>query len=164
MIPGAKTFAAFAVATLSSFGIGMSIGWKFVGFPRGYAEGVKQTQIINDALNTVAVDTMRSKQQCEQQVTKVNTEADRQREENRKILIEDRAASQAAFEKMEAATIEAARANSKTQMQIAEARNEMVKIKDVCVNAGVPADFFNVLNRALEAEAATNVAGRDAMP
>lgn len=158
MIPGAKTLVAFAVATVSSFSIGMSIGWKFVGFPRGYEAGMKASQVMNDALNTVAVDTMRGKMQCDQQVTKVNIEADRQREENRKILIEDRAASQAAFEKMEAATMAAARDTANMKSQIGEARNEMARIKDACVSAGVPADFFNVLNKALGAEAASDPA------
>lgn len=153
MIPGSKTLIAMAAIAFLSFSAGIGFGWKIVGYPRGHADGVKAAQTINDALNTVAVDTMRGKQQCVAEVEKVNVENERQKEENRKILIDDREATRLAVERAEAAATNAAISMNKTQIQIAEARNEIGKIKDACVSAGVPAALFDVLNRAVETQA-----------
>ena len=147
--------AAVAVS-VASFSAGLGIGWKFVGYTRGFDAGVKSVETQYAALHEVAVNTMRGKQQCVTQVEKVNNAVAEQREENRKILIEDRVATQEAITKFQLAAQVAADNTKKTQLQIAEARNEMVKIKDACVNAGVPAEFFSVLNRTLETPAAAD--------
>lgn len=149
---GVKTIATYAIAMIAAFMAGLSTGWKFVGYPRGYEAGIKGASVVNEALNTVAVDTMRGKQACEVEVRKTNVEVDRQREQNRKILIDDRAATQIAIEAANKSAASAALAMTQTQRNIQEARNEIAKIKDACVNAGVPADFFMQLNRALETE------------
>lgn len=153
MTPSHIKIASMVAVVVATFTAGMSVGWKFVGFPRGYEAGVAAAGVINDALNDVAVNTMRGKQACVAEVVKVNTEVDRQKEENRKILIDDRAATTVAVERVEKAAAVAVASATKTQIQIAEARNEIGKIKDACVSAGVPADFFIVLNRALGGEA-----------
>lgn len=152
-IPGGKTVIAFIASTVAAALIGISIGWKFIGYPRGFQAGEAASHTINDALNTVAVDTMRGKLACVAEVTKSNNEVDRQKEENRKILNEDRAATSLAVERAEKAAAAAAASATRTQLQIAEARDEMVKIKDACVNAGVPAALFDVLNRTMETQA-----------
>lgn len=151
-VPSIKTFTTFAIAMVAAFMAGLSTGWKFVGFPRGYEAGIKSASVVNEALNTVAVDTMRGKQACEVEIKKTNSEVDRQREVNRKILNEDRIATNVAIESANKSAATAVAAMSRTQRQIQEARDEIAKIKDACVGAGVPTDFFVQLNRALAAE------------
>jgi len=155
---------ATVTAVAASFTIGLSIGWKFLGWPQGFAAGQEALKAHYEALHKVAVSTMRDKQQCAQQVDKVNDEVVRQREENRIILVEDRAATKVAIEKFEKAAERAAQNAQTTQINISEARSELVKIKDACLNAGVPSDYFSLLNRALGADAAPAPADSGAMP
>jgi len=155
---------ATVTAVAASFTIGLSIGWKFLGWPQGFAAGQEALKAHYEALHKVAVTTMRDKQQCVQQVDKVNDEVVRQREENRIILVEDRAATKVAIEKFEKAAERAAVNAQTTQINISEARLELVKIKDACLSAGVPADYFSLLNRALGTDAAPALASDSAMP
>ena len=155
---------ATITAIAATFAIGLSIGWKFLGWPQGFAAGQEALKAHYEALHKVAVTTMRDKQQCVQQIDKVNDEVVRQREENRTILVEDRQATKIAIEKFEKASEQAARNSQKTQINISEARNELVKVKDACLNAGVPAVYFDVLNRALGTDVASASSGSDAMP
>lgn len=155
---------ASVTAVAAAFTIGLSIGWKFIGWPQGFAAGQEALKAHYEALHKVAVTTMRDKQQCAQQVDKVNEEVVKQREENRTILVQDRQATKIAIEKFEKASERAAATAQKTQINISEARNELVKIKDACLSAGVPADYFSLLNRALGADTAPALASDSAMP
>jgi len=140
---------AVALGGIAAFSAGIGIGWQFFGYPRGYDAGYAAKTAEYEALWDTSVRITGEREQCKGEIVKVNTEVDRQKEENRKILIEDRAATDVAIARSEKSAAEAAASVAKMQFQITEARNEMVKIKDACVNAGVPAAYFDVLNRAL---------------
>lgn len=148
-----KALVAGGLAVIAAFSAGIGVGWKFLGYPRGYdlgyLEGAKAKQIELDALWTTSVRITGEREQCKTQIVKVNTEVDRQKEENRQLLTVDRVATQEAIARAERAAIAAASSSAKTQIQLAEAAHEMGKIKDACINAGVPAAVFDVLNRSL---------------
>lgn len=145
---------AVALGTVAALCAGIGIGWQFFGYPRGFEAGEKAARLEYEVLYKTSVRITGEREQCKSQVVKVNTEVDRQKEENRKILVEDRAATQEAITRAERAALDAAASSNKTQRQLTEAANELGKIKDACVSAGVPAAYFNVLNSALAGTAA----------
>ena len=140
---------AVALGIIAALCAGIGIGWQFFGYPRGFEAGRDAAELEYEVLYKTAARITGEREQCKGQVVKVNTEVDRQKEENRKILTEDRAATQAAIIRAERAALDAAASSNKTQRQLTEAANELGKIKDACVNAGVPAAYFDVLNGAL---------------
>lgn len=140
---------AIAIGGIATFCAGLGVGWQFFGYPRGFDAGVEAKRVEYEALWSASVRITGEREQCKGEIVKVNTEVDRQKEENRKILIDDRAVTSKAIERAERAAIDAASASAKTQIQLAEAAYELGKIKDACVNAGVPSAYFDVLNKAL---------------
>lgn len=145
---------AVALGTLAALCAGIGIGWQFFGYPRGYEAGEAAAKLNYELLYKTSVRITGEREQCKSEVVKVNDEVDRQKEENRKILTDDRVATQEAITRAERAALDAAASSNKTQRQLTEAGNELRKIKDACVSAGVPAAYFDVLNRAIAGTAA----------
>lgn len=153
-------YRAIALGGIALLSAGIGIGWQFFGYPRGFDAGKAEAKIEFDALWQSSVNISKSREQCKGEVVKQNAEVDRQKEENRRILIDDRAATQAAIAKAESAATRAAETSIRTQKQLIEAGDELRKIQDACVNAGVPTAYFDVLNSALaRADAGRNARG-----
>ena len=96
---------AVALGIIAALCAGIGIGWQFFGYPRGFEAGRDAAELEYEVLYKTAARITGEREQCKGQVVKVNTEVDRQKEENRKILTEDRAATQAAIIRAERAAL-----------------------------------------------------------
>lgn len=144
---------AAVVAGLAVFAGGAYVGGK-VGYDGGFKAG---KEVYENKAHTGKYDLLWStgervtteRNQCVGQVAKVNTEIDRQRSENVRILEIDRQNREAALDRASAAASRAAAESAETKIRMREGSDALKKLADVCVNAGAPADYVGVLNSVI---------------
>jgi len=90
------------------------------------------------------------KSQCAAEVAKYNAASAEQVEKNRLVDEADRAARQAASQRMERLIIQASKDARDAAERSDRAREVILNVSDQCARAGVPADVLSVLNDILD--------------